>query len=89
MTKEEMNIAADKLNMLQASKNNGNGVRCIQTMITYLRRGQYAFAENVRMLEGDKTRQYADIEVFLYSIFGCRLHGEKDCKDWLCKQESL
>lgn len=78
-----INVVADELDVLQAKKNEGRGVSCVRTMITYLRRGEINLALAVRQVDGDKTRSYPDIEQFLNDNFGCRLHGKVDCEvDW-------
>lgn len=71
---------SDILNEVQLKENNGRGVRCVQSMIAYLREGDFQSAQIVRQLEGDKTRSYPLLEVSLNEIFGCRLHGNYGCE---------
>ena len=79
------NVVADELDALQASKNEGRGVSCVRTMVMYLRMGNITSAIAVRMIEGDKTRSYPDIEKYLNEVFGCRLHGKINCEGDLCQ----
>jgi len=74
---------ADILKLEQLQKEAG-GIQCVRTIINYLRRGEISMAQNVRKIEGDKTRVYKDVELQLYKMFGCRAHGVKNCDDWLC-----
>lgn len=74
-----------ELARLEKVLNGSQGIRCVRTILTALEAGDYESAMDVRRVEGDKTRYYPDIELILYKIFGCRLHGIKGCQDWLCK----
>jgi hypothetical protein len=73
---------------LERATNPGNpgGVSCVRSILHYLNRGDEESAAMVRMVEGDKTRVYPEIEAQLYKMFGCRLHGHQECscheKDW-------
>lgn len=60
------------------------GIRCVDAILRYLRANDPQTALVVRINEGDKTRQYPDIEEHLHQMFGCRSHQTKDCDDWLC-----
>ena len=67
----------DELDRLQAE---AGGVRCVQDIVMYLRRGQIEYAKTVRSVDGDKTRQHHKVEAQLYKMFGCRLHGIHGCE---------
>lgn len=84
-SKEVLDGEAQLLWKLQESKNEGRGVSCVRTICSYLTLGKFHSAQYVRQLDGDKTRQYEDIENELTRFFGCRLHGKDNCNDWLCK----
>jgi len=63
----------------------GGGRSCISDIIQCLRDGDIETALAIRVSEGDKTRQYPDIEEHLHQIFGCRSHQKRECDHWLCK----
>lgn len=75
-----------KLEELERTVNGKMGVSCVRSMLTFLRRGQFEEAQNVRQVEGDKTRQYPELEPVLERLFGCRLHGVHDCSDRWCSR---
>jgi hypothetical protein len=79
---------ADLLLKLQERKNGGLGVSCVKTIAAYLQLERFDTARQVRQLEGDKTRQYEDIENELRRFFGCRIHGKHDCQDWICQTKT-
>lgn len=79
---------ADLLVKLQENKNGGIGVSCVKTIAAYLQLGKFNTAKQVRQIEGDKTRNYEDIEKELTRFFGCRLHGKHNCTEWLCDERS-
>lgn len=70
---------ADILDKLQAPQNNGRGVSCIRSMITWLRRGDYRSARAVSSNEYDKIRGYPDIQLVIDHEFG----------DYIYKAETL
>ena len=72
--------AIEALDNLQKKENEGRGISCVKAIVTYMLRGQFDLAAAVRKTEGDKTRNYPKVEEQLLSMFGCRLHGEKECK---------
>jgi hypothetical protein len=76
---------AEELDALQAKQNNGRGIRCVQTIVLYLRQNDYDSAKQVASIDGDKIRQYPEVESKIRDIFGCRLHGFKNCPHDLCK----
>jgi hypothetical protein len=69
---------------LQETKNDGRGVSCVKTIAAYLLLGKFEPAKTIRQLDGDKTRQYEDIEDELLRFFGCRIHGKHGCMNYLC-----
>jgi hypothetical protein len=52
---------ADQLDELQSVANNGRGVSCVRTVITYLRRGDFDSAKAVIETEHDKIENYPEI----------------------------
>ena len=52
---------ADRLDTMQEVENQGRGVCCVQTLVTYLRRGQMDEARAVCSNEWDKIRSYGKI----------------------------
>ncbi len=74
----------DRLDELQAKENDGRGISCVRTILTYLRRGENQLAAAVRSTEGDKTRVYPEVEEQLYQMFGCRTHRSHDCGSEIC-----
>lgn len=88
-SKEVLDNESKLLWSLQESKNEGRGVSCVRTICSYLTQGKFHSALYVRQIDGDKTRQYEDIEAELHRFFGCRLHGKHDCKDWLCNTKLI
>lgn len=73
-----------KLAELQAAENSGRGISCVRSILTHLEHDDFAAAQTVRMVDGDKTRSYPAVEQLLYRIFGCRQHGQHDCKTQHC-----
>ncbi|MDO8558206.1 MAG: hypothetical protein Q7S09_03395 [bacterium] len=63
--KNPMEMLADRLDVLQAKKNEGRGVSCIRTLIVYLRRGDIDSARAVCLNESDKIKSYQDIKEIL------------------------
>ena len=53
---------AQKLDELQASKNDGRGVNCVRDVVTYLRAGRIDEARAIVAHDGDKINGYPDIE---------------------------
>ncbi len=72
----------DKLDRLMVAAGGHQTIRCI---LGHLRAGRRYPALLVRQSEGDKTREYPEIEAHLYKMFGCRLHGNHGCGEWLCE----
>lgn len=83
-TTEEMKEIADRLDELQSVENDGRGISHIRSVIVYLRRGDYDSANNVRRVEGDKTRSYPAIGEYITSVFGCSIHSVIDCDHYWC-----
>ncbi len=73
------------LDDLQSKENDGRGVSCICSIISFLRRKEYNNAKRVYQYDGDKIRQYPEIQDWLSNNFGCRTHLKKNCDNWLCK----
>lgn len=69
-----------ELTRLERTVNGDMGVSCVRDILLYLRQGDFESAKNVRQADGDKTRQYAELEPVLYRMFGCRV-----CDGWSCK----
>lgn len=75
----ELEQWANQLYIVQKDKCMGEGVSCVQTMISFLKRGRFDLAQNTRIIEHDKTRVFDDLEEKLFEIFGCQYHGLKNC----------
>ena len=56
---------ASMLDRLQAEKNDGRGVSCVRSIVAFLKHGDVESAQAVLVNEGDKIRNYPDIEKFL------------------------
>ena len=56
---------ASELEILQAQENEGRGVECVRSIVTYLRVGDTESARNVAYNEGDKIRSYPGIVTWL------------------------
>lgn len=80
---ELLEIAAH-LDKLQKSENDGRGVECVKSIIAFLDNGDLKSALAIREHDGDKTANYPYVETYLTQVFGCRTHGEFNCKNWLC-----
>lgn len=65
--KESKRIAriADELNELQTQENDGRGVSCVRTAITYLRRGKIEEAKRVCDLDHDKISSYPKLVEYI------------------------
>lgn len=59
---------ADELDRLQASKHEGRGVSCVQTLIFFLRREEFDKAKAVARNESDKIRSHEEIVAVLKRI---------------------
>ncbi len=79
---------ADKLDYLQAEQNDGRGVSCVESIIFQIRKNDIDCAKRVYQSEGDKIREYPEIQKWLLDHFGCRTHLKKNCDNWLCKKLS-
>lgn len=78
-------ISPEQIERLQELNDAHGGIRCVESILHMLRGGYLESALACRRNEGDKTRQYPDVEEHLHQMFGCRSHGVKECDDWLCK----
>ena len=58
---EYYNTLADKLEALQASRNNGNGITCVKSLIFYLRKGMIPAAKSLCFNDDDKFDFWEDI----------------------------
>lgn len=56
---------ANKLDFMQNQKNNGRGISCIRTIVTFLDRDDFESARAVVNNEWDKIRSYKDIAQYL------------------------
>lgn len=59
---EEM---ADKLNELQSVENDGRGISCVRTIITFLKLGDLASARQTAMWDHDKIVNYPLIMIYI------------------------
>lgn len=60
---------AIKLYNLQSMENDGRGITCVRSLVTYLNMGKLNDAKILRSVENDKIRNYPDIEKFLQENF--------------------
>jgi hypothetical protein len=88
LTRQQLDDEAKILWDLQQPKNGGIGVSVVQTICFYLMKGKFETALLVRQIDGDKTRQYEDIETELRRFFGCRIHAKHNCDNWLCSTKT-
>jgi hypothetical protein len=79
------NEQIETLNALQAKQNDGRGVECVRHIVLYLKRNDERSAKAVWSLDGDKIRQYPELEKYIIELFGCRTHFVHNCQNWLCK----
>jgi len=75
---EYYNALADKLDALQASKNDGRGVDCVKALIMYLRKGMIRAAKSTCFSESDKFTFLDDIQ----SIINNELYEPEEEKPW-------
>lgn len=76
----------EKLIKLNKKENDGNGIICIDSIITCLLNKDIDRAKLVYRNDGDKIRAYPKIQQWLYENFGCRTHFEIDCQDdFICQ----
>lgn len=69
----------------EKKQNDGRGVACVRTIISYIRSGAMRRAMEVRQLNASMTRGYPEVEVLLSKIFGCPNHGLDSCTHEGCK----
>ena len=53
---------ADELDKLQAQENDGRGVSCVKMIVSCLRLGNIEGARATYVVDGDKIRNYPEIE---------------------------
>lgn len=78
-SEDEMRLIANKLYQLQAKENDGRGITCVKSIVTYLKAGDLRSAVLIRQHDGDKTITYYDVEQYLIEKLGCRSHGKINC----------
>ena len=61
-TEEEYLGLADRLDELQATKNDGRGIGCVRDIIMFLRKDHVDDARSTAAHDGDKIRNYPDVE---------------------------
>jgi hypothetical protein len=59
---------ADELDLLQSRENDGRGVSCVRSIVSYLRRDELSAARAVVNNEGDKIASYPAIEAVLMRV---------------------
>ena len=79
----------EKLDRLQSLENDKRGITCVEHIISCLKRKDIETAFRIRQWDGDKTRAYPKVEKQLEKMFGCRLHGKKNCEGFLCKNKPI
>lgn len=75
----------EKLRQLERSENGTIGISCVRSMIRALDQGDLPTAQVIFGNEGDKVRQYPNVDKTLRELLGCRMHSEKNCQSWLCQ----
>lgn len=60
---------AKELNTLQLRYNQERGIECVTAIVGYLLRDDWKSARNIFENEGDKIRQYPDVEKYLKRLF--------------------
>lgn len=78
-----------KLKEIDSKINNGLGTVCLKAIISCLEEGNIKAALILRQVEGDKTYNYPELESELLRIFGCRVHAQHNCDNWLCNGDYL
>jgi hypothetical protein len=58
------------IDLLQAEQNDGRGVACVRSLLTYARRADFQQAVRTFFSEQDKIRQYPDLETLIAEVFG-------------------
>lgn len=56
---------ANQLNDLQNKENEGRGISCVKTIVTYLQNGDIETAKAICRNESDKINSYEDVKNFL------------------------
>lgn len=74
----------DLLRSQEAKANNGRGVTCVWSILSYIDCNDWKSAKRVFETDGDKVHQYPEIEETLVSLFGCRMHGNRSCVNTIC-----
>jgi hypothetical protein len=77
---------ADVLDKLQGPQNNGRGVSCVQSMIHWLRLGDYGSARAVSRNEYDKIRGYPDIRLVVDHEFGDYVYERETLRFTRCRK---
>ena len=67
--KPTLDELANTLTELDSKENGGRGVSCVKTIIMYLQRGDIESVKAVMLNEGDKIRNYPEIETMLKEYF--------------------
>ena len=70
---------------LERTLNGERGIQIVRVILKMLDGGYVESAQRVRSVDGDKTREFPELEPVLYRMFGCRLHGVQGCNEWLCE----
>ena len=75
---------SELLNEAMIKESGSAGIKCIATMIQYLRKGDFQSALITRQLEKETSKRHPAIEELLKNIFGCSLHGAYSCRNEDC-----
>lgn len=76
-----------ELQRIEQGLNDGRGMQTVKAILRMLEQGLPDLAQSIRCVDGDKTRQYPELEPVLYRMFGCRAHGVKGCEEWPCERK--
>ena len=79
-------LKIEKLRDMTGKENDGKGISCVDTIITYLDCNDVRNAKAVYRNESDKINTYPEIQEWFYNVFGCSLHFQKVCPIDLCKK---
>ncbi len=74
-TQEDMDLLAEKLTNAEVFENHGRGVQCVKAIVTYLKRGDFASAQAVKLNEHDKIRNYPKIDAIFKEFWARNPRG--------------
>lgn len=84
MNKREMLNAAFEIRKANLTANQGRGSSTARYIIAELERGDLPDAQFTHETDGDKLRQYPDLNKIIESYLGCRTHHVVGCTHRMC-----